>query len=106
MDYYRLNELPETYKRYKTFTEGFEKWMIKVGKQRGLEIAEQAEAAAKAAAAKEKKKTGKSTSYKILAKDMVPMAEAIAESGIPEADVSGIADLKDAIRLRKEVNQW
>lgn len=106
MEYYRLNELPETYKRYKTFTDGFEKWMIKVGKQRGLEIAEQAEAAALAAAAKEKKKNGRPKSYNILKKDMLPMAEAIAESGIPDEDVSGLADLKDAIRLRKEVNEW
>ncbi|KAF1971508.1 hypothetical protein BU23DRAFT_600344 [Bimuria novae-zelandiae CBS 107.79] len=106
MDYYRINELPETAKRYKTYTKDFEKWLLKTAKKRGLEIAAQAEAAAKEASAKQKKKNGRSKEYHILTKDLVPLAEALVNSGIPVEDKSGLADLNDALRLRKEVNEW
>ena len=39
MDYYRRNELPETVKRYKTYTEQFQAWLLKTGIQRGVELA-------------------------------------------------------------------
>lgn len=105
MDYYRINELPETYKLYKARTTDFEKWMLKVAKKRRLEIAEQAEVYAKQAACNQKKNS-RSKPYHIPYSYMVPMAEAITKSGAPDEDVAGLADLKDAIRLRKEVNQW
>ena len=105
MDYYRINELPETYKLYKARTAYFEKWMLETAKKRRLEIAEQAEVYAKQAALNQRKK-GQSKPHHIPYSYMVPMAEAITKSGVPDEDVTGLADLKDAIRLRKEVNQW
>ncbi|KAJ4344552.1 uncharacterized protein N0V89_012296 [Didymosphaeria variabile] len=104
MNYYGLNELPETYKRYKSFTDGFEGWLMTTAKQRGLEIAAQAEAAAKAAGTKQKK-NGKSKSHQIHWKDIKAVAQAVAESGMPSDDTSGLTDLNDAIRLRKEVTE-
>ncbi|KAL5426800.1 hypothetical protein PMIN04_001736 [Paraphaeosphaeria minitans] len=101
MDYYGMNELPYSYKRYKGLTGYFEKWLMNVAKERGLEIANQVEAEAA-----KRKKTGGSKSHHILIKDLLPMAEAVAKSGQPSKDTSGLADLDDAIRIRKEVTQW
>ncbi|KAL1595816.1 hypothetical protein SLS60_009506 [Paraconiothyrium brasiliense] len=105
VNYYGLNELPETYKRYKTFTNGFEGWLMKIAKQRGLEIAAQAEAAAKAAGTNWKK-NGKSKSHPIHLKDIKAVAQAVTDSGVPSEDTSGLTYLNDAIRLRKEVTEY
>lgn len=104
MDRYRLQELPETYKRYKTFTSDFEGWLMETAKNRGLEVAAQAEAAAKAKERSRKGKRGKP--YKILAKDLLPVAQAVAGSGQPDQDRSGLTDLNDAIRMRKEITDY
>ncbi|KAF2441211.1 hypothetical protein P171DRAFT_524169 [Karstenula rhodostoma CBS 690.94] len=101
MDYYGMNELPHSYKRYKGLTSCFQKWLINVAKERGLEIASQVEANAE-----KRKKTGGSKSHRIAMKDLLPMAEAVAKSGQPSKDVSGLVDLNDAIRIRKEVTEW
>ncbi|KAK7184204.1 hypothetical protein DPSP01_001160 [Paraphaeosphaeria sporulosa] len=101
MEYYGMNELPHSYKRYKGLTGYFEKWLLNVAKERGLEIANQVEAEAA-----KRQKTGGSKSHHILMKDLLPMAEAVAKSGQPSKDISGLADLDDAIRIRKEVTQW
>ena len=105
MDYYQLHELPETYTRYKAATANFEKWLLQTSKNRGLEIAKQAEANAKQAASNQKK-TDKSKSYRILSKDFLSLAEAVASSGISKQDEKELDNLKLAIRLRKEVTQW
>ncbi|KAJ4301021.1 hypothetical protein N0V90_003110 [Kalmusia sp. IMI 367209] len=108
MNYYGINELPETYKRYKTYTNDFETWLMKAAKRRGLEIAAQAEADAKDAAVKQKEKKGRRhiKPYRILQKDILPIAQAVANSGMPLDDISGLTDLNDAIRARKEVGEW
>jgi hypothetical protein len=101
MDYYGMNELPNSYKRYKGLTGYFEKWLMNTAKDRGLEIAAQVEAAAAT-----QKKNGESKRHHIPTKDLLPMAKAVAKSGQPSRDVSGLADLTDAIRIRKEVTEW
>jgi hypothetical protein len=101
MDYYGMNELPDSYKRYKGLTGYFEKWLMKTAKERGLEIAAQIEATAAT-----QKKNGEPKRHRILTKDLLPLARAIAKSGQPSKDVSGLADLTDAIRIRKEVTEW
>lgn len=96
-----MNELPNSYKRYKGLTGYFEKWLINVAKERGLEIAHQVEAAAA-----KRENAGGSKSRHILTRDLLPMARAVANSGQPSEDTSGLADLDGAIRIRKEVTQW
>lgn len=107
MDYYRLNELPETYKKCKAYTEKFETWLINVANSRGLEVAAaQAQAAAQEADSKRRGRKGRASKPpKILTKDMLPLVEALAESE-PHEDISGLNDLNDAIRTRKEVTNY
>jgi hypothetical protein len=75
MDFYRRNELPETVKRYKQYTDNFQEWLMKMAVQRGVEqaaqIAEQA-----------KKKKGKKT-YKMSTEQQQILVDGIAESKEP-----------------------
>jgi hypothetical protein len=99
MDYYRQNELPETVKRYKTYTDGFQEWLMKTAIQRGVENAAQI-----AEQAKKKKKSKKS--YKISTEQQKILVDGIAGTKGPLVDTSGLRDLEDAIRSRKEVTQF
>ncbi|KAI4659796.1 uncharacterized protein J4E79_006332 [Alternaria viburni] len=98
MDYYRQNELPETVKRYKTYTDQFQAWLLQTAFQRGVEIANVVADQAK----KKKNKKG----YRIPLQKQEQLVNAIAATSIPLADTSGIDDLGDAIRSRKEVTQY
>jgi hypothetical protein len=100
MDYYRQNELPETVKRYKTYTDAFQEWLMKTAIQRGVENAAQI-----AEQAKKKKKKGKKT-YKISTEQQAILVDGIADTKGPLVDTSGLRDLQDAIRSRKEVTQF
>jgi hypothetical protein len=98
MDYYRRNELPETVKRYKTYTEQFQAWLLKTGIQRGVELANIVADQAK----KKKSKKG----YRIPLQEQEQLVNAITATSVPLADTSGINDLEDAIRSRREVTQY
>lgn len=99
MDRYRQHELPETVKRYKSYTDSFQEWLMKTAMQRNVEsavhIAEQAK----------KKKEGKGV-YKISTEQQKILVDGIARSQEPLVDTSGLRDLEDAIRSRKEVAQF
>jgi hypothetical protein len=98
MDYYRRNELPETVKRYKTYTDQFQAWLLKTAFQRGVEIANVVTDQAK------KRKTKKG--HRIPLQKQEQLVNAIAATSVPLADTSGLNDLDDAIRSRKEVTQY
>ncbi|KAL1793051.1 hypothetical protein ACET3X_008033 [Alternaria dauci] len=98
MDHYRRNELPETVKRYKTYTDQFQAWLLKIGIQRGLELANVVADQAK----KKKSKKG----YRIPLQKQEELVNAIAATSVPLTDTSGINDLGDAIRSRREVTQY
>jgi hypothetical protein len=98
MDYYRQNELPETVKRYKTYTDQFQAWLLKTAFQRGVEIANVVTDQAK----KKKNKKG----YRIPLQKQAQLVNAIAATSVPLADTSGLDDLGDAIRSRREVTQY
>jgi hypothetical protein len=100
MDYYRQNELPETVKRYKAYTDSFQDWLIKTAIQRDIEHAAQL-----AAHAKTKKRSNKK-GYKISIEEQERLANAIADTKQPLTDTSGLLDLDDAIRSRKEIAQY
>ena len=100
MDYYRQNELPETVKRYKAYTDSFQDWLIKTAIQRNIENAAQL-----AAHAKVKKRNNKK-GYKISIEEQERLANAIADTNQPLTDTSGLLDLDDAIRSRKEIAQY
>jgi hypothetical protein len=95
MDSYRRNELPETVKRYKKYTDNFQEWLMRTAIQRGVEqaaqIAEQAT-----------KKKGKKT-YKMSTEQQQILVNGVANSKEPLKDTSGLRDLNDAIRSRKEI---
>jgi hypothetical protein len=99
MDFYQRNELPETVKRYKMYTDAFQEWLMETAIQRGVEnaahIAEQAK----------RKKKGKK-SYKISVEQQEILVDGIAYTNEPLIDTSGLRDLQDAIRSRKEVTQF
>jgi hypothetical protein len=99
MEYYRQNELPETVKRYKTYTDSFQEWLMKTAIQRGVENAAQI-----AEQAKTKKKSKKT--YKISTAQQNILVDGIAGKKGPLVDTSGLRDLEDAIRSRKEVTQF
>lgn len=94
MDYYRKYELPETYQRYKGYTEQFSKWLWDTAEKRGLEIAQAQD------------ETVKHKKRRVPVSQLLTMTKEIAGSGVPLDDVSGLADLNDAIRSRKEVKIW
>jgi hypothetical protein len=99
MESYRRNELPETVKRYKTYTNAFQEWLMKTAVQRGVENAAQIAEQAK------KKKKGKKT-YKISTEQQEILVDGIADTNEPLIDASGLRDLEDAIRSRKEVTKF
>jgi hypothetical protein len=99
MDYYRQNELPEIVKRYKTYTDSFQEWLMKTAIQRGVENAAQI-----AEQAKTKKKSKKT--YKISTAQQKILVDGIAGTIGPLADTSGLRDLEDTIRSGKEVTQF
>lgn len=100
MDYYRRNELPETVHRYKTYTNSFQEWLLKTAINRNIEhaihVAEQVKA----------KKRRDKRSYKISVDQQERLVNAIAETGRPLTDTSGLLDLDDAIRSRKEIAKY
>ncbi|KAG9196675.1 hypothetical protein G6011_01796 [Alternaria panax] len=98
MDYYRRNELPETVKRYKTYTDQFQVWLLKTGTQRGVELAN--------VVADQTKKKKSKKGYRIPLQKQEQLVNAIAATSVPLADTSGINDLGDAIRSRREVTQY
>lgn len=99
MDAYRQHELPETVKRYKQYTDAFQEWLMKTAIQRGVESAAQIAEQAKT------KKKGKKA-YKMSAAQQQILIDGIASSKEPLSDTSGLRDLQDAIRSRKEVTQY
>jgi hypothetical protein len=99
MDAYRQHELPETVKRYKQYTDAFQEWLMKTAVQRGVESAAQIAEQAKI------KKKGKKA-YKMSAAQQQTLVDGIASSKEPLSDTSGLRDLQDAIRSRKEVTQY
>jgi hypothetical protein len=100
MDSYRRNELPETVKRYKKYTDAFQEWLMKTAIQRDVENAAQI-----AEQAKKKKKKGKKT-HKISIEQQKVLVDGIADTNEPLLDTSGLRDLEDAIRSRKEVTHF
>ena len=100
MDYYRQNELPETVRRYKTYTEQFQTWLLKTALQRGIEIANIVSDQAK------KGKGRDQSSYKLPVDKQEQLVNAIAATSAPLTDTSGLNDLADALRSRKEVAQY
>lgn len=79
MDFYRRNELPETVKRYKQYTDNFQEWLMETAVQRGVEQAAQMAEQAK------KKKKGKKT-HKISTEQQQILVDGIANSKEPLKD--------------------
>ncbi|KAH7077094.1 hypothetical protein FB567DRAFT_477618, partial [Paraphoma chrysanthemicola] len=98
MDYYKQNELPENVRRYKIYTDSFQDWLLKTAANRNVEYAKQV-------AEQAKRRKGKKT-HKMSVEQQERLIDAIAETKQPLTDISGIRDLDDAIRLRKEVFQY
>ncbi|EDU45307.1 hypothetical protein Alg130_04042 [Pyrenophora tritici-repentis] len=92
------NELPETVRRYKAYTDQFEQWLIKTAIQREVEVAEIINTKAQ----KNKGKKG----YRLAIGQQKQLVEAIASTNTPLNDTSGLLDLSDAIRSRKEVAEY
>ncbi|KAH8731335.1 hypothetical protein GQ44DRAFT_589216, partial [Phaeosphaeriaceae sp. PMI808] len=89
------NELPETVKRYKAYTDSFQEWLLQTAVNRNVECAAQLAEQAK------KKKVKKPA--KMSVEQQQRLVDAIAETKQPLTDTSGIRDLDDALRLRKEI---
>ena len=98
MDYYQLNELPETYKRCKAFTKDFQKWLSKEMVLRQIDPKQFQRAHGHDGKVKKQ-------GY-IPINAMLTIAKEIVQSGVPLTDTSGLRDATDAIRLRKEVLQF
>jgi len=98
MDYYRRNELPETVRRYKTYTDQFQAWLLRTAIQRGAEWA--------TVVAEHTKKAKGKKAYKIPTNKQEELVKAITATNDPLKDPSGLLDLDDAIRSRKEVSQF
>ncbi|CAA9962388.1 hypothetical protein PTMSG1_05763 [Pyrenophora teres f. maculata] len=98
MDPYRRNELPETVRRYKAYTDQFEQWLIKTAIQREVEVAELIKTQAK-------NNNGKK-GYRLAIEQQKSLVEAIASTNTPLRDTSGLLDLSDAIRSRREVAEY
>ncbi|KAF2109098.1 hypothetical protein BDV96DRAFT_605172 [Lophiotrema nucula] len=103
MDYYRAHELPETYKKCKAYTDNFSKWLIKTAKARGIEYQEEQK---KWQESNPKKNSRRKPKHKVPINELVPLAKLIAKTNVPIEDVTGLLDLADAIRARKEVTQY
>jgi hypothetical protein len=101
MDSYRLNELPTTYARCKKYTQDFTEWLFKTARARRIEVDEYN----KDPAHDYTNKGNRKKEIRIPLHRLVPLAQEIALSG-PIEDKSGLDDLSDAIRTRKEVTQW
>ncbi|KAF2280970.1 uncharacterized protein EI97DRAFT_463387 [Westerdykella ornata] len=101
MDYYKLQELPQTYKQCKKHTEKFEQWFIETARKREIELANY-----HVDTSKSHSKKGRKKRHKVPVAAYVPIAQEIVKSGVPLDDTSGINDLSDAIRTRKEVTAW
>ncbi|KAJ4370545.1 hypothetical protein N0V83_005066 [Neocucurbitaria cava] len=98
MDLYARNELPETVKRYKAYTAQFQEWLILTAVQRNVERASQIWERAK-------QPKGKKTPN-ISIEQQARLVDDIAKTRGPLADTSGLRDLSDAIRSRKEITQY
>jgi hypothetical protein len=98
MDYYRLNELPETVRRYRQFTHQFQDWLIKIATQRNIEIAN--------VATKQARKGDRKNVYKLHIDEQKVIVSALAATDALLVDTSGINDLNDGIRMRKEVTRY
>jgi hypothetical protein len=101
MDRYQRNELRETVERYKNYTDWFQQWLMKTAVQRRVENAAQIAAQAKAL----RKQNGKKA-YNLSNREQALLVDGIASSSAPLKDTSGLRDLQDAIRSRKEVAQY
>jgi hypothetical protein len=101
MEYYRRNELPETVKRYKAYTDQFQAWLVKTAVQRGVEAANYVEEQAKKVRGNKGKK-----GHRISIENQGQLVKAITATNDPLSDTSGLLDLGDAIRSRKEVIQF
>ncbi|CAO2648808.1 Nn.00g097570.m01.CDS01 [Neocucurbitaria sp. VM-36] len=98
MDSYRRNELPETVKRYKTYTDQFQEWLMRTAVQRNVERASQILERAK-------QPKGRKSS-KISIEQQALLVDGIAKTKAPLEDTSGLQDLADAIRSRKEIAEY
>ena len=96
MDFYRRNELPETVKRYKTYTDQFQDWLLQTA------MARQVEWATHIGEQKGTRRKG----YKISIEEQERLVDGIAGTKTSLMDVSGLAHLGDAIRSRKEITQY
>lgn len=97
MDFYRQHQLPETVRRYKTATQNFQDWLVDVAKQRQVEL----NIVRQAKAAKKSKKSKTMTTVQ-----HAKLVAGIVKSQQPLEDTSGLQNLDDAIRSRKEVAQY
>lgn len=87
MDQYCMNELPETVRKYKKYTENFQEWLMQTAVQRGVENA--------ARIAEQAKKRGKGKKkYKISTEQQEFLVDGIAETEEPLEDTSGLRDLQ------------
>jgi hypothetical protein len=98
MDYYRQNQLSEMVRRYRQYTHQFQDWLINIATQRNIEIAN--------VATKQARKGKHKNVYKLHIDEQKVIVSALADTNTPLADTSGINDLNDAIRMRKEVTQY
>lgn len=101
MDSYRHNELPSTYNRCKAYTEQFCKWLVKTAESRGITV----EADLEDDFHGHTQNRG-CRKHKVKVQQFIPIAKEIVNSGVPLDDTSGLRDLRDAIRTRKEVTAW
>jgi alpha-mannosidase len=100
MDYCFQNELPKTIKRYKAYTDLFQDCLLQTAIQRDYEHAAQLASQAK------KKKSKNKRGYQISVEEQVQLVNAIAETKKSLRDTTGLRDLDDAIRSRKEITQY
>lgn len=98
MEAYRRHELPEAVKRYKSHTDEFQSWLVKIAAQRNIEhTAHNVEQARNSKADK---------AHSISIEQQMILIDRIAATKQPLQDTSGFRYLKDAIRYRKEVTQY
>jgi hypothetical protein len=98
MDYYRHNQLAETVRCYQQFTSQFQTWLVNTAVQRGIEVASIVNNPTKKA---KYKKT-----YNLPVENQEEIVNAVAAVAAPLMDISGLDDLRDALRLRKEVTEY
>lgn len=95
MEYYQYNELPNTVKRYKYYTKSFQEWLINTAVKRGLECAKQLA-----------NQVGTNSQKQITIVEQNRLIDEITRTRMPLTDTSGLLDLGDAIRARKEVQYF